>query len=78
MCSGWVGLHAAADTLRDNKWYNDLLGAHFIGHPPLQKGKVTFLSAAFSELDMDVSATWETEDEWLVIHSNIARSKNKQ
>jgi len=31
---GWVGIHSAADTEYDWPWYDDLLGTHFLSHPP--------------------------------------------
>lgn len=32
---GWVGVHSAADTEYDWRWYGRLLGAYFISHPLL-------------------------------------------
>lgn len=31
---GFVGVHAAADTEYDWRWYGDLVGAYFLSHPP--------------------------------------------
>ena len=31
---GYVGIHAAADTEYDWPWYNKLVGAYFLSHPP--------------------------------------------
>ncbi|MFZ4157020.1 ThuA domain-containing protein [Streptomyces griseoincarnatus] len=60
---GFVGVHAAACTEYGWPYYGDLLGARFVGHPPVQPGR------ALVE-DHDHPATrhlppvWEVTDEW--------------
>jgi len=37
---GFVGVHTATDTEYKWPWYEKLVGAHFLGHPPVHKGKL--------------------------------------
>ena len=37
---GFVGVHTATDTEYKWPWYEKLVGAHFVGHPPVQEGKL--------------------------------------
>src|SRR5690349_746317 len=37
---GFVGIHAAADTLHSWLWYGNLVGAFFVNHPAIQQATV--------------------------------------
>jgi len=37
---GFVGIHTATDTEYKWPWYEKLVGAHFVGHPPVQEAKL--------------------------------------
>jgi hypothetical protein len=37
---GFVGVHTATDTEYKWPWYEKLVGAHFLGHPPVHEGKL--------------------------------------
>jgi type 1 glutamine amidotransferase len=37
---GFVGVHTATDTEYKWPWYEKLVGAHFLGHPPFHEGKL--------------------------------------
>lgn len=37
---GFVGVHTATDTEYKWPWYEKLVGAHFLGHPPVHTGKL--------------------------------------
>ena len=37
---GFVGIHTATDTEYKWPWYEKLVGAHFLGHPPVHEGKL--------------------------------------
>lgn len=60
---GFVGVHAAADTEYDWKWYGQLVGAYFKSHPAVQEAKVKVE-------DHDHPSTahlpkeWTRTDEW--------------
>ncbi|MEV1010688.1 ThuA domain-containing protein [Streptomyces sp. NPDC049881] len=61
---GFVGVHAASTTEYDWPWYgDDLVGAVFDGHPPVQEGTV-----AVADRDHPATAhlpgRWEVTDEW--------------
>ncbi len=38
---GFVGIHTATDTEYKWAWYETLVGAHFLGHPPVHEAKLT-------------------------------------
>lgn len=60
---GFVGIHAACDTLYEWPWYGELVGAYFASHPIVQPAKVRVI-------DRDHPATahlpseWKRWDEW--------------
>ena len=63
---GYVGIHAAADTEYNWKWYGKLVGAYFNGHP----NNPNVRNAEIQVLDKSHSATsmlddiWQRDDEW--------------
>jgi len=59
---GWVGIHAAADAEYEWPWYEQLVGAWFAGHPPVQEAniRVNQKHAATSMLPLK----WTRTDEW--------------
>jgi type 1 glutamine amidotransferase len=66
---GYVGAHAAADTLYTWPFYGKLVGAWFGGHPAIQKAKVKVednkhISTSF------FAAVVEREDEWYNYKTN--------
>lgn len=60
---GFIGIHAASDRDKNWKWYGDLIGAYFAGHPAVQQADVLVL-------DRDHPSTktlpqkWTRTDEW--------------
>jgi cytochrome c len=61
---GYVGIHAAADTEYDWKWYGDMLGAYFLSHPagtPVASVDVTDADEPSTE---GLPTRWTREDEW--------------
>jgi cytochrome c len=69
--SGFVGIHAAADTEYEWPWYNKLVGAYFNGHP----NKPNVRKATIDVIDTTHLATaglpehWERKDEWYNLKS---------
>lgn len=66
---GYVGAHAAADTLYTWPYYEKIVGAWFGGHPAIQKAKVKVednknISTSF------FAAVLEREDEWYNYKTN--------
>lgn len=37
---GFVGVHSVTDTEYNWPWFEKLIGAHFLGHPPVHEGKL--------------------------------------
>ncbi len=63
---GYVGIHAAADTEYHWKWYNNLVGAYFSGHPNnpnVREAKIDVLDKTHLATKM-LEDTWVREDEW--------------
>lgn len=61
---GFVGIHAAADTEYDWKWYGRLVGAYFKSHPRQQEADlVIHPDARFPLLD-SFPNPWNRKDEW--------------
>jgi hypothetical protein len=55
---GFVGIHAVADSKKENPWFDALIGAKFVNHPQLQ--------AAVVEIqNHDFPATWHLPKKWL-------------
>lgn len=55
---GFVGIHATADSKKDNSWFDGLVGAKFINHPKLQ-------TAIVKVENNDFPATWHLPNKWL-------------
>ncbi|MCF8243895.1 MAG: ThuA domain-containing protein [Saprospiraceae bacterium] len=60
---GFVGIHGAAATEYDWKWYGKLLGAFFDEHPDIQKATVKVADKAHPATE-DLPAEWLRTDEW--------------
>jgi type 1 glutamine amidotransferase len=55
---GFVGIHAAADSKKENSWFDGLIGAKFLNHPKLQAATVKVENS-------DFPATWHLQKKWL-------------
>jgi len=60
---GWVGVHAASDTLHNWPWYGGLVGAYFLSHPSIQQATVRVEDRADPSTIM-LPAAWVRTDEW--------------
>ena len=60
---GFVGVHAATDTEYDWKWYNDLVGAYFKGHPKIQTATLNCINQTHPSTSF-LEETWVKKDEW--------------
>ncbi|WP_455360468.1 ThuA domain-containing protein [Streptomyces sp. SYSU K21746] len=66
---GYMGVHAAADTEYDWKFYGGLVGAYFASHPHIQPATVRVEDhdhPATAHLD----TTWQRTDEWYDYRTN--------
>ncbi len=59
----FFGIHSAADTEYNWKWYGRLVGAYFNGHPEVQSAKIN-VEAPEHPMAAHLPLTWERTDEW--------------
>jgi len=60
---GFVGIHAATDTEYNWPWYNQLVGAYFDGHPPIQDATLETLNKE-DACCKHLPETWSLHEEW--------------
>ena len=60
---GYVGIHAASDTEYTWKWYGELVGAYFKGHPQQQTATID-VEDADDHSTLGLPARWTRFDEW--------------
>ncbi len=60
---GFVGVHAAADTLYDWPWYGELVGAWFRRHPAIQQATLRVADAGHPST-RGLPDPWAWRDEW--------------
>jgi len=61
---GFVGIHAATDTEYDWPWYNKLVGAYFLSHPPAQQSAVIKVVNRSHPSTRFLPEQWTRTDEW--------------
>jgi type 1 glutamine amidotransferase len=65
---GFVGIHCAAAGMLNDKWYGQLVGAHFVNHPEPQNGRVKMVdSEHFIAKQDNIPSEWKAENtdtEW--------------
>lgn len=66
---GFVGVHAACDTLYELPWYGELVGAYFSSHPIVQPGKVRVTDADHPAM-AHLPEVWKRWDEWYDFKEN--------
>lgn len=60
---GFVGIHAAADTEYDWKWYGGLVGAYFKSHPAVQQAAI-LVTDRVHPATSELPPRWIRTDEW--------------
>jgi len=60
---GWVGVHAASDTLHNWPWYGQLVGAYFVSHPAIQQATIRVEDRTDPSTGT-LPAAWVRTDEW--------------
>jgi cytochrome c len=60
---GFMGIHSAADTEYDWKWYGQLVGAYFDSHPEIQKAEALVLHSDHAATN-HLPTPWTLTDEW--------------
>jgi len=66
---GYVGIHAAADTLHNWSWYGGLVGAYFVSHPAIQQATVKVADRVDPSSGM-LPKRWVRTDEWYNFGTN--------
>lgn len=66
---GFVGVHAASDTLYDWPWYGGLVGAYFARHPAIQPASVRVEDAGHPSTQ-GLPNPWRWTDEWYDFRAN--------
>jgi type 1 glutamine amidotransferase len=61
---GFLGIHAATDTEYDWPWYNKLVGAYFLSHPPKQQVAVIRVTDKTHPATEFLPDEWIRTDEW--------------
>lgn len=67
---GLLTIHSGTVTENDWKWYIDNLGAVFVGHPPVQEGKLIIEDRNHPSTDFFPDSIWVIEDEWYFFDRN--------
>jgi type 1 glutamine amidotransferase len=66
---GYIGIHAAADTEYDWRWYGGLVGAYFESHPSIQPATVRIADPAHPST-AGLPVAWTRTDEWYDFRTN--------
>ena len=61
---GYTGIHAAADTEYDWKWYGNLVGAYFKSHPPGTPAASVDVEDTDDHSTQGLPVRWDRVDEW--------------
>jgi len=67
---GFVGVHAASDTLYDWPWYGELVGAYFGGHPPGTSVATLHNEDPAHPSTRHLDETFRLQDEWYFFDRN--------
>jgi type 1 glutamine amidotransferase/predicted dehydrogenase len=60
---GVAGIHSATGVERGWHWFNKMLGATFVVHPPLQNGKINVVDKKHASTK-HLPSVWNRSDEW--------------
>lgn len=67
---GFVGIHAASDTLYDWEWYGKLIGAYFRGHPKGMQVATVKVEDPEHPTMQGLGSSFEIRDEWYYFRTN--------
>ena len=73
---GFVGVHTATDTEYKWPWYEKLVGAHFLGHPPVHEGKLIIENRNHPSTVCFDSDTLKWTDEFYSFDRNPRKNSN--
>jgi type 1 glutamine amidotransferase len=70
---GFLGIHAAADSGYDWRWYGGLVGARFRGHPPGAPEAVVRIEDPRTPATRTLPRAWRRADEWYSFRTDPRR-----
>jgi type 1 glutamine amidotransferase len=73
---GFVGVHTATDTEYKWPWYEKLVGAHFLGHPPVHDGTLIIENGAHPATRCFAADTLRWKDEFYSFDRNPRNNTN--
>lgn len=73
---GFVGVHTATDTEYKWPWYEKLVGAHFVGHPPVHTGKLIIENSQHPATQCFGKDTVQWKDEFYSFDRNPRKNSN--
>jgi len=73
---GFVGIHSAADTEYKWPWYETLIGAHFLGHPPVHEGTLIIEERNHPATKCFITDTLKWKDEFYTFDRNPRNNSN--
>jgi hypothetical protein len=74
--SGFVGVHSTTDTEYKWVWFEKLVGAHFIGHPPVHEGKLIIENRNHPATKCFETDTLKWTDEFYSFDRNPRKNSN--
>ena len=73
---GLVTIHGGTLTEKNWPWFVDAVGGIFVGHPPVQKGKLIIENSDHPATSFLTDSVWVLEDEWYSFDRNPRANVN--
>jgi len=67
---GLLTIHSGTVTENNWPWFMEMMGARFIGHPPVQQGKLIIEDRTHPATSFFADSIWIIEDEWYSFDRN--------
>lgn len=67
---GLLTIHTGTITENNWPWFSEMMGAKFIGHPPVEKGKLIIEDRTHPATSFLPDSVWIMEDEWYSFDRN--------
>ena len=73
---GLLTIHTGTVTENNWDWFMEMMGAKFIGHPPVQQGKLVIENSDHPATSFFPDTVWVIEDEWYSFDRNPRHEVN--
>ncbi|MFP4289017.1 MAG: ThuA domain-containing protein [Bacteroidales bacterium] len=73
---GLLTIHSGTVTENDWDWFMEMIGAKFVGHPPVQQGKLIVEDCSHPTTSFLPDSIWVIEDEWYSFDRNPRQDVN--